>query len=496
MVKPRTEAPTEGGPLALDYLFHPRSVAVAGVSPPQVGFGGVGAGFVMALQDMEFPAIYPVNPKHQEIEGLKCYPSLFDIEGPVDHVISSVPARIVPSLVDDCIAKGVKSIHFFTAGFSETGEEEKAELEAQVVQRAVEAGIRVIGPNCMGFYVPASRLAFMPGFPTKPGQVAFISQSGGNATEMVYASAPRGIRYSKVVSYGNAADIDEGELLDYLTEDPESEVICAYIEGVKDGRHFFQAMRRAAAAKPVIVLKGGRTEAGTRAVHSHTGSLAGSMDVFDALLRQVGAVRADSVEEMVDLAMAFVSVGQADNGPGALTGPGVVVVGGGGGFSVFAADELNEAGLRCPVLPEATQQALREFTPVAGTSVRNPVDSIMVFDPSKLRDTIKVVGSAENIDAVMFHTNFNFGGWRRSSVWFDPETYRQKASEALVEARKACGKPLVLVMRPPLDVQAMEQTLPFQELCWEAHIPVFPSIPRAANALAKVLRWRQARQNA
>ena len=495
MARPHTEAPTEGGPLALDYLFHPRSVAVAGVSPPQLGFGGVGAGFVMALQDMKFPAIYPVNPKHQEIEGLKCYPSLFDIEGPVDHVISSVPARIVPSLVDDCIAKGVKSIHFFTAGFSETGEEEKAELEAQVVQRAVEAGIRVIGPNCMGFYVPASRLAFMPGFSTEPGPVAFISQSGGNATEMVYASAPRGVRFSKVVSYGNAADVDEAELLEYLTDDPESEVICAYIEGVKDGRRFFEAMRRAAAAKPVIVLKGGRTEAGTRAVHSHTGSLAGSMDVFDALLRQVGAVRADSVEEMVDLAMAFVSLGQADNGPGALTGPGVVVVGGGGGFSVFAADELNEAGLRCPVLPEATQQALREFTPVAGTSVRNPVDSIMVFDPSKLRDTIKVVGSAENIDAVMFHTNFNFGGWRRSSVWFDPETYRQKAGEALVEARQACGKPLVLVMRPPLDVQAMEQTLPFQELCWEAHIPVFPSIPRAANALAKVLRWRQARED-
>ncbi|GAG49986.1 unnamed protein product, partial [marine sediment metagenome] len=219
----------------------------------------------------------------------------------------------------------MKCIHFFTAGFSETGEEELAELEAQVVQRAVEAGIRVIGPNCMGLYVPASRLAFMPGFTTEPGTVAFISQSGGNATEMVYSSAPRGVRYSKVVSYGNAADIDEGELLDYLAADPESEIICAYIEGVKDGRCFFQAMRRAAAAKPVIVLKGGRTEAGTRAVHSHTGSLAGSAEVFDGLLRQVGAVRADSVEEMVDLAVAFRCAGLADSGPGALTGPGVVV---------------------------------------------------------------------------------------------------------------------------------------------------------------------------
>ena len=151
---PAAPAPPVHG---LDFLFRPRSVAVAGVSPPQVGFGGVGAGFVIALKDLGFPAIYPVNPKHQEIEGLKCYPSRLDIEGPVDHVISSVPARIAPSLVDDCIAKGVRSLHFFTAGFSETGEEELAELEAQVVGRAVDAGIRVIGPNCMGLYVPASK---------------------------------------------------------------------------------------------------------------------------------------------------------------------------------------------------------------------------------------------------------------------------------------------------------------------------------------------------
>ncbi|HLA19692.1 MAG TPA: hypothetical protein VJ253_10265, partial [Dehalococcoidia bacterium] len=392
----------------------------------------------------------------------------------------------------DCIAKGVRSLHFFTAGFSETGEEELAELEAQVVGRAVDAGIRVIGPNCMGLYVPASKIAFMPGFPTEPGPVAFISQSGGNATEMVYSSAPRGVRYSEVVSYGNAADIDESELLDFLAEDPESEIICVYIEGVRDGRRFLQAMRRAA-AKPVIVLKGGRTEAGTRAVHSHTGSLAGSMDVLDAALRQAGAVRADSVEEMVDLVVAFRWAGLAGDGPGALTGPGVGVVGGGGGFSVFAADELDEAGMSCPTLPEATQRELREFHPVAGTSVRNPVDTIMIFDPSKLRDTVRIIGSAENIHAVLFHTNFSFGVWRRSAAWFDPDTYRKKAVEALVEAREACGKPVVVVLRPPLSVEAMEQTLAFQEMCWGPGIPVFPSIPRAASALAKVLRWRQNR---
>jgi acyl-CoA synthetase (NDP forming) len=171
------------------------------------------------------------------------------------------------------------------------------------------------------------------------------------------------------------------------------------------------------------------------------------------------------------------------------------VVGGGGGFSVFAADELDEAGLSCPVLPEATQKALREFTPAAGTSVRNPVDTIAIFDPSKLRDTVQIVGSAENIHAVMFHISLSFGGWRRSARWFDPETYREKAAEALVEARQACGVPVVVVLRPPLNVESMEQAVAFQELCWRADIPVFPSIPRAASALAKLLRWRQARED-
>jgi acyl-CoA synthetase (NDP forming) len=489
-IRQRTDAPAEGGAHPLEFLFHPRAVAVAGASPPQPGFAGVAAGFVLALKEASAsggPAVYPVNPNHEEIEGLKCYPSLLDIDGPVDHVISSVPARAVPSLIDDCIAKGVKSIHFFTAGFSETGDEELAELEAQVVGRAVKAGLRVLGPNCMGLYSPAAGLSFMPGFPAEPGPVAFISQSGGNAADMVFTSAVRGIRYSKVVSYGNAADVDESELLDYLAQDAQSEIICAYIEGVKDGRRFLQAMRRAAAAKPVIVLKGGRTEAGTRAVHSHTGALAGSMEVFGALLRQVGAVRADSVEEMVDLAVAFRWASD-------LSGPGVAVVGGGGGFSVFAADELAEAGLACPVLPEATQRALREFTPVAGTSVRNPVDTIVIFDPALLRDTVTIVGDAENVDAVMFHTSFSFGGWRRSASWFDPQAYREKSLEALVEARRASGKPVIVVLRPPLSVESMEQSTAFQELCWRAGIPAFPSIPRAAGALAKLLRWREARE--
>lgn len=488
MTVPQTKP--ESTARGLDLIFHPRSVAIAGVSTQQPGFAGVGLGFLLSLMEMsasDGPAVYPVNPKYPEIEGLKCYASILDIEGPVDHVISSVPARIVPQLVEDCIAKGVRSVHFFTAGFRETGDAEMTDLEAQVVSRLTGAGIRVFGPNCMGLYVPESRLSFMPGFPAEPGPVGFISQSGGNAGEMVYTSAVRGIRFSKVVSYGNAADIDESELLSYLGGDAETELICAYIEGVKDGRRFFEAMRRAAAAKPLVVLKGGRTSAGTRAVMSHTASLAGSLEVFDSLCRQVNAVRVNSVEEMADLAVAFRFL----NAP---AGPGVAVVGGGGGFSVFAADEIDDAGLQCPVLPEHTQKALGGINPVAGTSVRNPVDTIAIFEPPKLEQTLRIIGEAENIDVIMYHTSFSWGRGRRSVAMLgaDPIHYMQMQVQQMVKARDASGTPIVVVLRPPLDVESMERTAAFQEKCWRAGFPVYPTIPRAANAIAKTLRWRGA----
>ena len=473
---------------SLDAIFHPRSVAIAGVSMQQPGFAGVGLGFLLSLMELGFPAVYAVNPKYQEIEGLKCYASVLDIELPVDHVISSVPARIVPRLVEDCIAKGDRSVHFFTAGFRETGDDEMADLETQVVGRLTGAGIRVFGPNCMGLYVPESKLAFMPGFPAESGPVGFISQSGGNAGEMIYTAAVRGIRFSKVVSYGNASDVDESELLSYFARDPKTNVICAYIEGVKDGRRFRQALRDAAAAKPVVVLKGGRTAAGTRAVMSHTASLAGSLAVFDSLCRQLNAVRVNSVEEMADLAVAFRYMS-------APAGPGVAVVGGGGGFSVFAADEIDDAGLQCPVLPESTQKALGEINPVAGTSVRNPVDTIAIFEPPKLEQTLRIIGEAENIDVILYHTSFSWGRGRRSMAMLgaDPVHYMQMQVQQMVKAREASGTPIVVVLRPPLDVESMERTAAFQEKCWQAGFPVFPTIPRAANAIAKVLRWARSR---
>ena len=475
----------------LEELFHPRSVAIVGASTSQ----GPGGGFVTAIQEMGFQGdLYPVNPKADEIQGLKCYHGLLDVPGAVDYVISSVPTSVVPRLVEECAQKGVKAIHFFTAGFSETGDDERAELESRVLARARELGMRVIGPNCMGLYSPAAGLSFMPGMPVEPGNVGMVSQSGANAGDVCRTGGARGLRYSKVISYGNAADLGESDFLDYLAQDGATEIIVGYIEGVKDGRRFLEALRAAATAKPVVILKGGRTEAGGRATVSHTGSLAGALDVFDAVCRQAGALRVDDIEELLDVTVAFRFVRE-------LAGPRIGLVGVGGGHSVLAADDVAAAGLEVPPLPDATRQALAAFTPVAGTSVRNPVDTNVGFGPEGnrlMRETLRLVGEAENIDAIVYQAAVGWGPGRRRAPGSDdtgpdPIEHARQAAVTAGEAMRDLGKPLVAVLRPPLTTDAMEATLAFQAEAAARGVATYPSVTRTAASLRRLLAWRALR---
>ena len=468
---------------SLDYMFHPRSVAVVGASTSD----GPGS-FVHAMKEMSFKGdLYPVNPKADEIQGLKCYPRLTDIPGHVDHVISSVPLRFVEQLVEDCGAKGVKSLHFFTAGFSETGDEEAAALERRVLTRARELGMRVIGPNCMGLYYPAGGLSFMPFLPTEPGPVAMLSQSGANAGEFCRTAAVRGLRYSKVISYGNGSDIRESELLEYVAEDPETEVIACYIEGIRDGAHFMRALKKAAAVKPVAILKGGRTEAGTRAVNSHTGSLAGSLQIFDAAVRQAGAVRVERMEELVDQTVAFRYLKS-------LAGPRAGIVGGGGGYSVLASDEIGAAGLDMPVLPADIQQKLHDFTPTAGTSVRNPVDTSVGWGPDGLKpmlETIRIVAESPNIDYILYHTSYSWGAMRAEGPSI--VEVATEAAEKLGAVSREAGKPIVCVARIPTSEMGMAGTLAFQQHVAAAGLPIFNSVEAAALAVKRFLTWQEQR---
>ncbi len=482
-------------PHPLDPIFHPRSIAVVG-TPSGDPHGG---NFLRSLRATGYDsghALYPVNPRGGVIGGLPAYPSLLDCPGPVDHVISQVPASAVPALVEQCVEKGVRTLHLFTAGFSETGDPERAEAEQSAVSRAVGAGIRVIGPNCMGIYVPEERISFTGEPPTEPGSVFLLSQSGVNAADTIFRLAAVGLRYSKVVSYGNGADLTAHDFLDYAADDPQTEVVAAYIEGVSDGPAFARALRRCARLKPTVILKGGLTEAGARAANSHTGSLAGSRQVFEALCRQAGALRVESMAELRDVLLALTTSARR------VRGPGVGVLSSGGGFAVLSSDAIAQAGLEVPELPEETRHALSRLVPIAGTSVRNPVDANFdgaqgrsEGDPDRLRLAVSEVARSPVTDVIFLSTS--------RVPWLTDSASGAEDERDPYEAARAFGEQVAALQRdlevPLLYIQRdriwgdIGPDLELARTAYAGGVAVYESIERAARSVAQLLAWRERR---
>ncbi|MBW2091434.1 MAG: CoA-binding protein, partial [Deltaproteobacteria bacterium] len=267
----------------LDSLFYPKGVAIVGASPNRNGRANQ---WINGYIKHGFQGkIFPIHPSADTILGFKAYPSVRDIPGEVDLVIFSVPFSVVLDVMQDCVAKGVKYVHLFTAGFSETGQEEQVELEKRLLEIAREGGVRLIGPNCMGIYCPDSGVTWSEDFPKTSGPVGFVSQSGQLASQFIWEGAMDGIRFSKVVSFGNASDLECHDFLNYIGQDDKTEILGAYIEGLKHGRPFFEFARRITRKKPFVVWKGGQTEGGARATRSHTASIAGSQKIWKALCR-------------------------------------------------------------------------------------------------------------------------------------------------------------------------------------------------------------------
>jgi acyl-CoA synthetase (NDP forming) len=359
----------------LDVILHPNSIAIVGVSEGQPQ---PGSGFLSSLIAQGFKGkIYPVNPKYTEVAGQKCYASLRDIPDTVDYVISRVPAREVLKMLEDAASKGAKAAHLFTARFTETGRPEAAQLEQEILKLAKKLGIRIIGPNCMGVYYPAHGLSFADRFPKESGSIALASQSGNLAMDVIMTGAMRGLRFSKAISYGNAIDLNESDYLDYLAQDSQTRVILMYIEGVKDGRRFFDTLRRSTAIKPVIILKGGEGQAGARAISSHTASLASSNEVWNAAISQTAAITAESLEELIDLAVSFYFLSSPK-------GKRVGVVGGAGGASVLAADECEKAGLEVIQLPQEFREQLRSQGFAEWDWLGNPVDFSIISERERM----------------------------------------------------------------------------------------------------------------
>ena len=460
----------------LEFLFHPKSIAIVGITTDP--FDMSRERFLRPLLDFEFAGqLYLVNRKGGEILGLKVYPSIEEIPGIVDLVIVSVPAKFSASIISDCIAKGVKAVAIYSAGFSEVGTDEGKAIEVEIVRVAREGGIRIIGPNCMGLYCANSRLSYRAEYPKESGPVAFLSQSGGNTTDLVQMAAPRGVRFSKIISYGNACDLDECDFLDYLTHDSETEVISVYIEGVKDGRRFVRTLGDAARAKPVILLKGGSSEAGGRAAAGHTGALAGDETAWDSLCKQFGVIRVYSLEEMADIIVTFLFLSLPQ-------GRRVALIGMGGGASVLATDACTRNGLILPPLPEDLKKRLLQFNPLAGSILKNPLDVPSLLQESRFKETVTTISSWEDTDLIVTFLlspdifPSYFGGY-------------DQVVNIVQQSSKASSKPIAIVLQSANNPKTFNEMFLAQESLASCGLPVYPTIPRAANAINKFLIYHQ-----
>lgn len=475
----------------LDAAFHPRSIAVVGASGNP---SSMGHRYMLYLVNHGYwGQIYPVTPHWPEVLGLKAYPTLKDTPGPVDYVICCLPASKVLDLLSQCPEKQVKAVHFFTGRLSETGHEDAVKLEKEILRQARELGIRLIGPNCMGLYYPKEGIAFGYEFPTEPGKVGMFLQSGGAATEFVRYASLQGIRFSKVISYGNALDLNETDFLEYLCQDHETEIIASYIEGIKDGRRFLNALSRATLSKPVIILKAGRSNAGSRQAASHTAALAGSSKIWETAIKQAGAIQARSAEEMIDLVASFYFLPP-------ILGTRVGIAGGGGGRSVLSADAWEEAGFSLVSLPAQVEEEIKKTLPELWWGwIRNPVDfSIFpeeAFSTNLGGSILRMMAQSSHFDLLI--ANIVIGGPFSTA---ELAAILERQVQDIIDMKREGTKPMAVV----LNTGALN-IMDFDDLRWRclaeqkanliaAKIPVYSTADQAAGALIRLVKYYQRKE--
>jgi len=456
---------------SLEEIFQPRSVAILGASRAPQKWGNVAARQLMAGG---FPgAIYLINPSVPEILGHQTYRSLRDVPGPVDLAIIATSFLHVSQSVDDCIAHGVKGIVLITAGFSETGSEGRR-LEQELVERCHAHGIRIIGSNCMGLYIHRSRLNTLGMvFPLPVGPIGLISQSG-NLGMYFYAQAHLdGLGFTTFISLGNAADVTFPECVQYLSNDPETTVIAAYVEAIQEQtlRDVTRMLHAQGRYKPIIILLSGATEVGVRAALAHTGSLAEVRPDHDTSLLGSGVVRVIRSDELFPVAQALVMQPPTPRG-----GRRIAIIGDGGGSVVASGDAAIRCGLEVPILCEQTQQALRALMPARATAT-NPVDVAGAADEDPLSFALltEVCLKDPQVDGVII-TGL-FGGYKML-LSENFAAREEAAARALGQLVRQYQKPvLVQTIYARHDIQALK-------LLHEEHIPYYESIEITCRAMA------------
>ncbi|MBN3036932.1 MAG: CoA-binding protein [Candidatus Diapherotrites archaeon] len=452
----------------LKPIFYPKSVAVVGASEEPTKIGHVILRNFLKSFDGK---VHPVNPGHKELEGLKCYPKVSDVPGGIDLVVIAVPARFVPDVMRDCAKKKAKGVIVITGGFQEIG---RKDLEDEVRNIANKAGIPIIGVNCLGVFDTNTQVdtLFLPRFKLerpRRGGISFISQSGAVGSAVLDWAGARGFGVSKFISYGNATNVDEVDLLEFLEKDESTKVICAYFEGTKRGKELINVARRVSCIKPIIAIKAGRSAAGAKAVSSHTGSLAGSDIVWDAAFKQAGVMRAEGVDDMFDIARVFAE-------QPAPRGDRVAVLTNGGGFGVLAADACVKHGLRMAELSEKTLSSLRQHVPEYAV-LKNPIDLVGDADVGRYDVTLNALMKDPNVDSIY------------CIALFQTASLDSEVVDLISEVGERKEKPIVTVSTggdfTKLHMRLME----------ENGIPTFDTLESAAKALAAVTHYQAFRSS-
>jgi acyl-CoA synthetase (NDP forming) len=480
----RQAAGEPAAPPATDFtaLFAPRAIAVAGASTSRETFGNR---FLAAYRDAGWTdGLFAIHPDAREIDGVPAYPSVAAVPGGVDYLLVAVPAARAADLVAQA-AGSVRFAHVISGGFGETGADGVA-LEEQLLAAARSAGVRLLGPNCMGVFSPAGRQTFQLDTPSERGSVSVVSQSGGLAGDIVKAGDRRGIRFSKLVTVGNAIDVQPGELLEWLVDDPDSAVLGLYLEAAPDGRRLVSALQRAAGRKPVVLLVGGSSRQGARAVASHTGALAADARIWDAIAKATGAAVVTTLEEFLG-ALAFhhrYATNAAD------VDASVLIVGPGGGASVLATDACDRAGLTVTAVEGDVVARLRELGYGAGTSVANPIEIPLgpAVGPDAFNRVLDTVLARQPYRDAMLHVNVQ--------AYY---SYGTAGVAPLLEllARLGAsdwpGKRLALVLRN-LECAAPDDAKALADACAAAEVVCFRDFDEAATAVAAAQRFDRARR--
>lgn len=459
-------------------MFHPRSIALFGASSNYTSKLNIASTFIGELLDFGYAGrIYPIGPNGGEVRGLPIYPNIQSVPGEVDFAMSVIPNVLVPQMVRDCGEKGVKIIHLFTSGFDEIEDRIGAALQQEILKIASSYGIRIIGPNCLGIYCPSSRMTYGKIFSSVEGNVGYLAQSGGQSTMGILEANRRGIYFSKSVSYGNAADINECDLLEYLSGDPETGIIAMYIEGTNDGPRFVKTLQAASRRKPVVIFKGADTDGGSQAALSHTSSIAGSRLTWATLIHQCGAIRVYNIQEMFDV----IAVLQRCPVPGSLN---TLVMGHGGGACVQASDDCYREGLEMPVFSAPLRQALTDiYESEAGNIFKNPLDINPYGGMEKAKTAFSVVADWDSIDIVMLLTTPEQTSIRDRGLKFEVTT------NTTIEWARMSKKTTLLVLNT--NTLAGDDGKPeraFQKML-DAGFAVFPSAKRAARAVSRVYAY-------